>query len=254
MTSVGNNAFQGCELLEKITLNQKSSKGLTSIGNYAFEGCKLLRGIFLPAPLTTLGTQAFANCEALRYVAGMENVKITSVAEGAFLNCKNLEEISLPTSKMTEIKTSAFNGCERLKKVDMPASVKTIGQYAFANCPNLQSIEIPASATTIGLGAFQYCLGLKDLTFKNTASLSIGASAFLGCTHLGEETYVEEHFGRNLKVITFNSNVTLANYAFMNCSELEGVVFQASTTSISGQDVFAGCKNLKYLNIPGMTM
>lgn len=69
---------------------------------------------------------------------------------GAFLNCKNLEEVILPEG-LKEIGAYAFSGCSNLSKVTIPTTVERIGKSAFEKCflafsgtislPNIVSIK-----------------------------------------------------------------------------------------------------------------
>jgi hypothetical protein len=60
ITSIGNNAFAGCEKLNSV---QYPASGFTSIGDYAFSGAKV-KYPNLPRTLTYLGTSAFAGSQA----------------------------------------------------------------------------------------------------------------------------------------------------------------------------------------------
>ena len=62
-TSIGQNAFSGCSVLETVTSETNSS--LETIGDYAFNYCSSLTSITIPDGVTTIGEYAFSSCVAL---------------------------------------------------------------------------------------------------------------------------------------------------------------------------------------------
>lgn len=62
VTSIGNKAFTGCEVLTSVTLPES---GLETIGEKVFMGCEKLSSITLPKSVTTIKEQAFYSCYAL---------------------------------------------------------------------------------------------------------------------------------------------------------------------------------------------
>ena len=62
VTSIGNKAFTGCEVLTSVTLPES---GLETIGEKAFMGCEKLSSITIPKSVTTIKEQAFYSCYAL---------------------------------------------------------------------------------------------------------------------------------------------------------------------------------------------
>lgn len=62
VTSIGNRAFTGCDVLTSVTLPES---GLETIGEKAFMGCEKLSSITIPKSVTTIKEQAFYSCYAL---------------------------------------------------------------------------------------------------------------------------------------------------------------------------------------------
>ena len=58
MTSIGKQAFYGCESLTSIAIPE----GVTTIGESAFYGCKALSEIHIPNSVTSIGSVAFFGC------------------------------------------------------------------------------------------------------------------------------------------------------------------------------------------------
>ena len=77
-------------------------------------------------------------------LANITKVKIsqgvTSIGEGAFMECEALTSIEIPDS-VTEIGEGAFSGCEALTSINIPDSVTEIGWGAFSGCEALEKVE-----------------------------------------------------------------------------------------------------------------
>ncbi len=159
---------------------------------------------------------------------------VTTIREGAFLDCSSLTSITLPNS-VTTIEDGAFERCRSLKEfkgkyasqdgrcliVDgrlvafaptgiteysIPNSVTTIEEGAFYDCSSLTSITIPNRVTTIGDYAFAHCDNLTSVTLPNSVT-TIGEGTFFGCSSLTSITIP-------------NSVTTIEAYAFLGCNNL----------------------------------
>lgn len=227
ITSIGENAFNGCESLTSVTFGKNSQ--LSSIGPGAFNYCYSLESITIPESVTSIGSDAFYYCYGLRSVTFGENSQLTSIGEGAFNWCESLESITIPDS-VTSIGEGAFCCCAKLTSITIPDGVKSIGNHAFAGCSALESITIPDSVLSIGYSAFEECTALKSITIPGSV-LSIGDNAFKECTALESATISE-----GVKSIGDN--------AFYNCTNLVNVSLPDSLTSISF-NTFYGCTNLQ---------
>ncbi len=104
VTSIGNNAFQGCSNLTTVTF--KGAPSTITVGNNAFQNCTKLKSINLPAA-KTIGNLAFDSCtslEKLNLEFGTE-----SIGEYCFRGCTNLKTLEIPES-VTYIGQGAFSG------------------------------------------------------------------------------------------------------------------------------------------------
>ena len=232
ITSIGENAFNGCESLTSVTFGKNSQ--LSSIGPGAFNYCYSLESITIPESVTNIGSDAFIYCYGLRSVTFGENSQLTSIGDGAFNWCESLESITIPDS-VTSIGEGAFCCCAKLTSITIPDGVKSIGNHAFAGCSALESITIPDSVLNIGDSAFAECTALESITIPDSV-LSIGYSAFEGCTAL--------------KNITIPGSVlSIGDNAFKECTALESATISEGVTSI-GDNAFYNCTNLVNVSLP----
>ena len=155
VTSIGDEAFNGCESLQSITIPDS----VTSIGDGAFRLCKSLQSVTIPNSVKSIGNRAFYLCTSLQSVTIPNSV--TSIGDEAFRSCESLQSVTIPNS-VTSIGDEAFRSCESLKSVTIPNSVTSIGDEAFNGCESLQSITIPNSVTKIGDDAFWRCWHLDE--------------------------------------------------------------------------------------------
>lgn len=85
------------------------------------------------------------------------NVTPTTIGEGAFMSCFNLENVSIYNG-INKIEASCFEQCVKLNKIVLPEDgLKEIGPMAFKQCWELEEIVIPNSVTNIGHYIFLCC-------------------------------------------------------------------------------------------------
>ena len=161
-------------------------KPVTSIGNQAFYGCDSLTSIAIPDSVTSIGGEAFVNCTSLTSITIGDGV--TSIQIGAFRGCTSLPNITIPDS-VTSIANFAFNGCTNLTSITIPSSVTSIGAYAFFFCTSLTSITIPNKVTSIEAQTFFGCSSLTSITIPDGVT-NIGFQAFRDCTSLTSITFL----------------------------------------------------------------
>ena len=169
ITSIGNNAFAGCEELNSVTF---PASGFTSIGDYAFSGAKV-KYPNLPRTLTYLGTGAFAGSQA-KSVSIPASLK--KISDYAFEGCNQLDGVSI-FEGVEEIGESAFDGCA-FTDIAIPSTVKTIGACAFMSNTDLESVYISTGVKTIGDAAFQGCTGLKKVGIGGNSKPTLGDAVF----------------------------------------------------------------------------
>lgn len=131
--------------------------------------------------VTQISSGIFKNCKNLTDVSLPSSLK--HIGYRAFENCTNLEDISLP-EYLESIDVQSFKGCKNLKRIVIPDKVTEIGSEAFAACKSLRQISLPKGLKTLGPLAFRdspaiyECVQLPDF-ITPVASETYGLSADL---------------------------------------------------------------------------
>lgn len=164
------------------------------------------------------------------------NDGVTSIGDGSFWQCKNMESISIPNS-VTEIDVCAFEDCSNLQSITIPNSVKSIGVSAFEMCEKLSNVKLPDGITEIQNGCFEFCYALKSIAIPDSVT-SIGDGAFCesGLTTLPISKYVT-HLDRNACGSRWDANdVPFQGYVVDKSnpvySSLDGVLFSKDMTRL----------------------
>ena len=105
-------------------------------------------------------------------------LRITSIADCAFANCKFLEEIILPPT-IDDLGDNTFFNCQLLKEIKLPRSTKSIGNSIFENCTNLKSVIMYDHLESIGDFAFDGCNSLENIVLPSGLK-KLGIGAFRG--------------------------------------------------------------------------
>ena len=269
ITSIGENAFNGCISLTSVTFGKNSQ--LTSIGPGAFNYCYSLASITIPASVTSIGEWAFVGCYRLVEVWNLSKLNITAGSEdngyvGYYAKRVETElsesyvytdengyviyddgtmkvlvgyvgtevQLTIPEG-ITEIKGYAFGGSESLKSITVPNSVLNIGEGAFCDCNSLESISLPDNLKSIGAYAFYGCSSLTSITIPD------------GVESIGENTF---YYCANLNSITISESVLFIGYgAFEYCTALQSITIPDGVESI-GDYAFNNCSSLQSIAIP----
>ena len=117
---------------------------LTSISDNAFNGCSSLREIEIGANVKSIGNSAFQGDSALRSINISEDIE--SVGSGAFDGCSSMdvETISLP--KITEVEDNSFRGCASIRAFEIGTDVTSIGSESLKGCSSLERIVTKTNA------------------------------------------------------------------------------------------------------------
>lgn len=155
----------------------------------------------------------------------------------SFLDLR-VKSTKLPSVSAKSIADSAFENCQNLQNITLPNYLTDIGNSAFKGCTNLASINIPNLITSINSNTFENCISLKSVLLHNNIT-SIGVSAFKGCT--------------SLESINLPSSINnIGDEAFRNCSSLSSVTVnrEISNTTNLGENAFDGCHTNLQIVVP----
>lgn len=251
VTSIGERAFHGCDLLTSIKL----SEGVTNIEDWAFYNCESLTSIKIPEKVTSINYGIFCNCRSLTSISIPEGV--TSIGEHAFNGCSSLTSINIPDG-VTSIGKYAFYCCGLLTSISIPDGVTSIGDDTFFYCSSLTSISIPDGVTSIGAAAFLNCYSLTRIVIPEAVT-SIGRYAFYGCSSLTSisipkgVTRIREYTFDGCSSLTMimipEAVMSIQSYAFYNCSSLTSISIPAGVMTI-GNFTFGHCSSLTNISIP----
>lgn len=227
VTNVGNRAFKDT-YLDFVTL----SENLVSIGDYAFQSSLLTR-ITFPQTLTEIGEKAFSYT-MLEHVVLPDSV--TYVGSGAFSYCNRLESVVL-SKGMRAISSSMFSNDYELQSIVIPEGITTVERNAFTRCDKLQQVVLPDSITEIGYAAFSECGIGGGLTISLSDNLlAVDSSAF---TQSGLKN-----------IVVPKSLISISEFMFFDCSDLETVTLYASIESIE-REAFSDCDDLHEIRFVG---
>ena len=165
-TSVGDGAFNGCENLRAIVIND----GVESIGNNAFKGCKGITDFGLPSSVTFIGDGAFYGCSSLEdlyYKGTMETWCNITFKSGLGIYGKGYSNPMEAAEHLYFYDANTGNPYE-VTEVVIPDTVTEIGDRQFEGIKNLESIVIPSSVTKIGEYAFSGCDALTDVYYTGS--------------------------------------------------------------------------------------
>jgi hypothetical protein len=169
ITSIGNNAFDGCGNLTSITI----PNSIKSIANETFKGCVNMTSVIFPDSLESIGEDAFSGCVKLTSVTLPNSLK--TIGKCAFMECETLTFVTIPNS-VTYIGWSAFMGCSSLASVILPGSITHLGATNFVACSSLRTIEVgwdtPPNAIWYTGSSFE------ESVFHSGANFYLGAINF----------------------------------------------------------------------------
>lgn len=213
VTSIGNEAFTGCEVLTSVTLPES---GLETIGEKAFMGCEKLSSITIPKSVTTIKEQAFFSCYALGgvTVGWTEAGSIPNLPASAF-SYPNGKVLHVPAGTaeiykakdewkkffIMDGKTAGGNLSTGLhwayNDVTKTLSITGAGEIPDYNYPEeqpwcafggkAQTLTLGEGVTKIGKKAFTSFQVLPSITLPKSVA-TIGERAFENCHKLTDVT------------------------------------------------------------------
>lgn len=183
--------------------------------------------------------------------------KVVAVDSWGFFGCKDITEVSLPSS-VSVVDIWAFTNCSKLKEMTFPPTVKRIGYSALESCESLTQVTLPPGLTAVPERMFQECKSLKHIDLPASVT-AIGSCAFKECkaletinmpadiTNIGSYAFSQ---CESLRTITLPASLKkLGGKAFSSCDALESVVIPEGLTDL-GEAAFGYCKHLSSVTLP----
>ncbi len=254
VTEIGRMAFNTCTSLTSVTLG----KSLTSIGYAAFYNCDSLElfevsgdnpayssedGVLFDKGMTVL-----IQCPVCKTGDYAIPDTVVSVGLSAFRYCSMLTSLTIPDS-VTSIGEGAFYGCAGLTELTVPADLDCVAYTAtpvFVGCVNIEKVTFTGSGNWFPYGSFysytpwQLSSSVLDTVIISDGVLSVGKSAFAGCTALST-------------VVIPDSVQSLGEGAFCGCTGLTDLTVPAGLDCVvsTKNSVFEGCVNVRNITFAG---
>ena len=220
--------YQGDVVIPSSIIYNSETYNVQSILFEAFFRCESMTSITIPSSITSMGYDCFENCSGLKKVDYIGDVE-------DWVNIDFSTTYSNPTYYAKDL---YINGV-LLTDVSIETST-SIKEYVFYNCESLKSVEIGSNVMSVGSSAFLGCSGLNSIIWnvKNCKDYS---------------TTIHSPFYRNVSVtsITFGPEVErIPAYLCDNMQNLQEVTISSSVSSV-GYGAFYFCDNLKKVNYLG---
>lgn len=276
--SIGAEAFDGCENLEKFSF----SDNVHEIGTNAFRSTKYIANLpqdeltiigdillyagpnyFEPNTIvladhdSEIPAKYQSNSYIVKYFSDFSDNEVSIWPDGAFYDNDNLIYFQVP-SYVNSMTVSLFENCDNLEGVDFSlTSFDFVSKKALFNCTSLVDVKLPQTINSIGESAF-YNTKISTPIGLDLAS-EIGESAYKKCTYITDVTY-PAHLTSIPKYL-FSDCSNLVSFEFANPENITRIEAGAfSKTGLSSfripkkvelinDQLFAECKNLTYVEL-----
>lgn len=263
ITTIGEQAFLNNERLTEVEFHDKTQRNgshtLTTLGKSAFEGCYLLESVTLAVTLNNFGSDAFKGCESIETVN--YNDVYWTTPEWLAKRFNNLyanpmwagnatlygAQNTIPYS-YAEVASISLDPLSGLQETYEAREAVTVPAYAFAGMSaRIDGFEY---VTSIGDGAFYNAAGVNGQIWLNqyvSGEPHVGRpSNFRGCTSIGDEAFYGCY---NLDLVSLSSYLTEIGDRAFAYSGLQH--FGVTNSSITfGEDILIGCEDITYFEVP----
>ena len=237
--------------ITSITFEEGSQ--ITWIGDHAFKSCSNLKTINnVPAGLNFINTWCFEGT-ALKSV-DLSKTKLQYLPNGCFYNCRQLNEVKLPSTLTTpnsgewKNEDDANYGKQAfqytaIESIDLTnTKLISLGDYMFAECPNLKTVKLPSTLKNIWNHAFcnstlssitlpPSLAKINDWAFQNTQLEKVVIPT--KCSIIEQGAFSDN---ANLTTVVVNGSVCyLAWKAFWSCPELTDIYITSKEVPEAGR-------------------
>ena len=172
------NHWGECSLCGEILVSKKAHDFVESSGDFVCKDCGYSEsslyyqvddnGVLTPKDKSILPS-------VVRIPSNIGGVSVTAIADRAFCNSSNIEEVYI-SSGITRIGKEAFDSCGNLEIVSLPDGLIFIGYAAFYNDGEVREVTIPETVKVLEASAFSGT-GLTSVVIPKNLE-SIGVQAF----------------------------------------------------------------------------
>ena len=256
ITTIGQYAFQGCTLLQSLTINSNI------LNSYVFSGCTALKTVTIgDITLTSLPSRLFEGCTGLKDFPFKKFKTINSYCfYQAGKNNTKEEAIELLCAEPIDIRDYAFQEAN-IKSINVNYGNNYLYCYTYCNATNTESVDVrnwkTSTSSSYGNYAF-YNNQAKTFKMNDVASYYKNymfancyyAESIEGVTPIGTiYDYCFQNFGskrtngERLTIDLSKGTFTQINsYAFSNLVDTD-VILPSTVTSIQA-NAFNGCSGL----------
>lgn len=253
VTSIPNNAFNGCSCIESIAI----PNSVTSIGSSAFRGCSSLKSIVIPNGVTSIGGGILAQCTSLESISTpfIGSTKDTTSFLGYFFNKINVQYAAPSVTSKGRTSQGERQNIGSVREpiwiypsYAIPDTIKTINitskcelnKYTFQNCDLIENVALLDSTTGFTSYTFENC------SIKKNSIIVTSISAFMESnrnrTPYMQYPYhlINENGQEITNVVIPEGTSSIPSQAFCYCSSLESIYIPTSVSSI-GYYAFSKC-------------
>ena len=182
-------------------------------------------------------------CERLRN-GNLKLVQYTGDAQGQTVNIPS----AIDGVHIERIGSYAFDGC-KMANVTIPHTVEVIESFAFNDCTEIQKITIPNEVYFMDGNPFTGCVNLVNISLdpKHPTLQVTSDGALYSKRNKMLICYPCSKPDRSFSVMS--GTVTIDDYAFYNCDQLEYITLPTTVTEIC-EGSFFGCARLSEIMLP----
>ncbi len=248
--------YEGTEVVSALPSIVKANikEGVTKIRDGAFADCGALESINFPESLESIGSHAFKNCIALEE-AQLFNVEM---GDSVYAGCLGITTVVIRSDFDKDLTDNWFAGCLNMEEIvvedgnplytsESGLLLDITGTVLLRAPSGMNAFDVPETVTRIGDYACSNCVILEYVSLPETVT-HIGAHAFDGCSLRDLDSDYESYSGLQF-VELGNPAVTIGDYAFNNCKNLEYVWWEPADVEERGSIgayAFNGCDNMDY--------
>lgn len=182
------NAFDSCESLETVFLGNK----IDDVGELPFSDCESMSSIACSNGkfecvngLLYENTKDVAGNDTKKIIECLESrgdvvgdttisldndpdlANVTDIADSAFANCENIDEIDLEGVKFTKLPDKCFEGCVKLADITLPEEIDEIGDECFANIAEKARVTAYNRNMVLGNDSKKNVSEVKYITYED---------------------------------------------------------------------------------------